>query len=340
MTLQKLIRIAVPVLLTIALNAAAREIVVGEVVDYAGEYGEASRDYVAGAKVFFDALNARGGLNGTRIRLLVLDGGRDAQSVRARTRELLDTRQADVLFGYVGDAALAAACLEPELASGEVALVAPLAGGDAPAAAARAVFFTRPDRRSEVAQVISHFRALQVTRFAELGAADLADVAAVRSRGAQALIVDADTATVAQFVKRYKPLDPGAMIVTLSTVNHRVMYEALGPKLAHGVMITQVVPNPLLPDSLLQKEHLDAIRTFRDEPPSHLTLEGFVAAKVLVEGLRRAGAHPGRGAILKALQGLGRLDLNGMRVDLRPGGRASSAYVDLAMIRRDGSLLQ
>lgn len=65
--------------------------------------------------------------------------------------------------------------------------------------------------------------------------------------------------------------------------------ELLGPKLAHGVMVTQVVPNPGLPGSTLQKEHLDAIRKFRDEPPSHLTVEGFMAAKVLVEAVRRDG---------------------------------------------------
>jgi branched-chain amino acid transport system substrate-binding protein len=90
----------------------------------------------------------------------------------------------------------------------------------------------------------------------------------------------------------------------------------------------------------LQKEHLDAIRTFRDEPPSHLTLEGFIAAKVLVEGLRRSGPAPTRGSILAALARMQRLDLNGVVVDLSPQGRLGSAHVELTMIRRNGALLQ
>jgi branched-chain amino acid transport system substrate-binding protein len=317
--------------------ASPREIVVGQVVDYTGEQGEATRDYVAGAKVFFDAFNARGGLHGAKIRLVVLDGGKDAASVRARTRQLIDEQRADVLFGYVGDAAVAAAASEPELREGGMALVGPLAGGDA---ASQAVFYTRPDRNAEIEEVMAHFRALQVSRFARLAPADLANVAAVKARNAQALIIDADTALVAEFVRRYRPLDPGILIVGLSTVNHQALFQLLGPQLVHGVMITQVVPNPMLAESALLKEHLDAIRTFRDEPPSHLTLEGFVAAKALVEGLRRAGPAASRADIAKALRAMGRVDLGGFAIDLRRAARNQGAHVDLAMIRRDGSLLR
>jgi ABC-type branched-subunit amino acid transport system substrate-binding protein len=118
------------------------------------------------------------------------------------------------------------------------------------------------------------------------------------------------------------------------------MFELLGPKLAHGVMVTQVVPNPLIPETALLKEHLDAMRQFRDEPPSHLTLEGFIAARVLVEGLKRAGPRASREAILGAFQRFRRVDLKGLVVDLTPQGRADSPNVDIAMIRRNGNLLQ
>ena len=351
--------------------ALARDLVVGQVVDYSGKFGEASRDYVAGAKVYFDWINSRGGINGMKVRHETIDAG--AAKVRAGTRELLDERHADVLFGFVGDEAVAAAAQEPELRNGSVALVAPLAGGRAPTAASQAIFFARPGYEAEVRQIVGHFRALQLTRFAivrtageaersvaeqvtralldnNLGApgthtlaanstVQARDVDAVLALSAQALIVVADTVPAAEFVKLYRPRDPGANIVALSTVNHRVMFEILGPKLAHGLMITQVVPNPSLPETVLQKEHLDAIRQFRDEPPSHLTLEGFIGAKLLVEGIRKAGRQPTRQSILAAMQHLGRVDLNGMVLDLSPHGRLESAYVDLTMIRRNGDLL-
>ncbi|HEY2629205.1 MAG TPA: ABC transporter substrate-binding protein [Usitatibacter sp.] len=330
-------RIASLLLALFSIHAAARDIVVGQVVEYGGELGEAARDYVAGAKIYFDSLNSRGGLNGMRIRLEVLDA--KANDVRERTHELVDERKVDVLFGYLGDPALAAAAQEPVL-QGRIAVVAPLAGGVPPASLAGNVFYVRPTYEAEMRQIETHFRALQLTRFAVLRDDELNDLEAISKRNAQALIVLASTVRTAEFVKRYRPRDPGAMIVALSTVNHRTMFELLGPKLAHGVMVTQVVPNPGLAESTLQKEHLDAIHKFRDEPPSHLTLEGFMAAKVLVEGLRRSGASPTRESILASMQRMGRVDLGGFSVDLSRNGRDHGAFVDIAMIRRDGGLLQ
>ena len=67
-------------------QAFAREIVVGQLVDYAGKYGEASRDYVAGAKTYFDWINAKGGVNGHRVRHVVLDTAFTPEGLRERTR--------------------------------------------------------------------------------------------------------------------------------------------------------------------------------------------------------------------------------------------------------------
>jgi branched-chain amino acid transport system substrate-binding protein len=354
------------------LSAHARDLVVGQVVDYAGKDGEASRDYVAGAKTYFDSINSKGGVNGRKILHAVLDTGGAPGAMGLKLRELLDERHADVLFGFVGDDAVEEAVADPQWRDAGVAMVGPLAGLPAPAGAANRVFFTRPGYEAEVRQIVAHFRALQLTRFAivkadneqgrrvgeavarELSRGGLqsagsyklpravtaADVQAVRALNAQALIVIADTVPAAEFIKRYRPGDAGANVVTLSTVNHRTMFELLGPKLAHGVMVTQVVPNPGVADSPLLKEHLDAIKLFRDEPPSHLTLEGFIAAKALVEGMKRAGAAPTRESILAAFQRIGRLDLKGIVVDLSPQGRGASTQVDIAMIRRNGALLQ
>lgn len=354
--------------------AIARDIVVGQVVDYSGKYGEASRDYVAGARVYFDSVNAAGGMNGHRIVHVVLDGGTDAPSVRARTIELLAEKKADVLFGYVGEDAVSAAVAEPLVRSSRVALVAPLAGRETADVRGHDVFYARPGYEAEVRQVIEHFQALQITRFvvvrsrapsdawvAEVVAGLLAahklpaagvhtlstdsggddrDVDAVRALHGQAVIIAADTVQAAQFIKRFRPREPGAMVVGLSLTNHRVMFETLGPALAHGVMITQVVPNPSLAETAVAKEHLVALRTFRDEPPSHLTLEGFLAAKSLVEGIRRAGSSPSRETIAAAFTKLGRVDVGGLVVDFTPAGRLRSPYIDIAMIRRDGSLLR
>lgn len=351
---------------------ATRDIVLGQLVDYAGKHGEASRDYVAGARVYFDSINAKGGVNGLRVKLVTVDLAGDEPAAAKRMRDLLDDAKVDALFGFVGDEAVALAARDPDVRAGRAALFAPLAGREAPADAA-GIFFTRPSYEAELRQVIEHFRALQLTRFgivhggdeqgrwvagalakllavhglrvagehviARLDAVSAAQLAELGGADAQALLVVGDTVPVAEFIKRYRPQAPGANVVALSTVNHRTVFELLGPKLAHGTMITQVVPNPLLAESPLAKEHLDAFRRFRDEPPSHLSLEGFVAAKAFVEALR--GTAPiDRGAIVAALRRTPRLDLRGMEVDLTREGRRRSRHIDIAMIRRSGGLLQ
>src|SRR5262245_20563307 len=111
----------------VSFSAAARDIVVVQVVSYQGKYAEASRDLVGGAKTSFDLVNAQGGVNGHRIRHKAVDGGATAESQRAKLREVLK-EDADVLFGFVGDDAVEVAAEEPELKRGQIALVGPLAG--------------------------------------------------------------------------------------------------------------------------------------------------------------------------------------------------------------------
>jgi ABC-type branched-subunit amino acid transport system substrate-binding protein len=308
-----------------------------------------------------------------KVRHVVIDiAGKDAD-IAARIAVLVDARHVDVLFGFVGDESIAAAVAFEPIRKGEVALVAPLAGREAPIDAL-GIRFVRPSYEAEVHRIVEHFQGLQISRLAlvtndddqgrwvgdamerELGKRGLnlagrqriahldsatpAEVDSVHRSNAQAIVIAADTVPVAEFIKRYRQVDAYTMIVTLSNANHRTLFELLGPTLAHGLMVTQVVPNPFVAESPLLKEYLDAMHKFRDEPPSHLSLEGFVAAKALLEIVRRAGAAPTREGIAKAALQASRIDLNGMAVDLTREARKSSPYVDLTMIRRDGSLLQ
>jgi len=61
-----------------------------------------------------------------------------------------------------------------------------------------------------------------------------------------------------------------------------------------------------------------------------------VAAKVFVEGLRRAGANPNREGLITALESLRDLNLGGFFVDFSPTKHAGSSYVDLTILTSDG----
>ena len=65
-------------------------------------------------------------------------------------------------------------------------------------------------------------------------------------------------------------------------------------------------------------------------------LEGFAAAKVLVEGLKRAGPKPSREKIQAAFEGLRKFDLGGLEVSYSPEDHTGLDFADLSIIGTDG----
>lgn len=104
--------------------------------------------------------------------------------------------------------------------------------------------------------------------------------------------------------------------------------------------MTQVVPNPLSNATKLQKDHLNLLAKYRDEPPSHLTLEGFLAAKGFVKLLERAGRDVTRASIATSIAGTRRYDLDGMSLSFGGKNERASRFVDIAFLRESGTLLQ
>ena len=70
------------------------------------------------------------------------------------------------------------------------------------------------------------------------------------------------------------------------------------------------------------------------------SLEGFISAKVLVEGLRRTGKEPTRERFVAALESISALDFGGFQVSFSPTNHNGSQFVDLSMIGRDGSFVR
>ena len=103
--------------------------------------------------------------------------------------------------------------------------------------------------------------------------------------------------------------------------------------------MTQVVPNPEKLDQPVLLEHARLLKQFLDEPPTHSTLEGFIAAKTLVLALRNAGRTLKRADINKAVKALRRADLGGLIVDFAESDNRGFGFVDVTFLRRDGRVL-
>ena len=128
------------------------------------------------------------------------------------------------------------------------------------------------------------------------------------------VMISAYTST-AEFVKQMKKKGSLASFYTVSFVGSKALADALG-KEGHGVTISQVVPFPWSPLTPIVKEYLDLAKKSKDFEVNFSSLEGFIAAKVLTEGLRRAGKDLTRERFVAALEGITNLDLGGFGVVL------------------------
>jgi ABC-type branched-subunit amino acid transport system substrate-binding protein len=104
--------------------------------------------------------------------------------------------------------------------------------------------------------------------------------------------------------------------------------------------MTQVFPNPRSSSTQISKEFMSALKTRSELSDSYPTLEGFISAKVLVEGLRRAGNKPTRESLVSSLESMGGYDLGGMSLKYGPGSRDGLSFIELTVIGKDGYVLR
>ncbi|RYF42861.1 MAG: ABC transporter substrate-binding protein, partial [Comamonadaceae bacterium] len=109
-----------------------------------------------------------------------------------------------------------------------------------------------------------------------------------------------------------------------------------------GVAIAQVTPSPYKISSRLAKEFTDIVAKTPnlEVPVSYAMMEGYIAAKVIVEAVRRQGARPSREGMVTALDGMDNFNLGGYVVGFKPGMRSGSKFVELSIISGSGKIRQ
>ncbi len=104
-----------------------------------------------------------------------------------------------------------------------------------------------------------------------------------------------------------------------------------------GSCTVNVVPFPSSGREAIAREFRQLFTSkFPKLTPSLSTMEGYISAKILTEGLKRAGKNPTRASWLKAMDNLGTVDLGNFIVRFAPGEHTGSAYVDTAVIGAEG----
>lgn len=349
----------------------ARDIQVGQSVDLSGPLGYLGRDYVAGARVYFDYVNSKGGVNGRKIVHLVQDNGGSAEKSTRISQDFIQQRKVDALFGYFGDGSLENLGRMDAFRQSGIPLVAPLTGLRAGKGTMR-IYYIRPEYSVEAQKLVAFFTRKGVKRFAVVYAEDdygRAVLEAVetelkrnglsmegsfavgtsgdgldkaidgcREKKPQATILALQTLPAAQFVKAYRKHDQGGFLMGLSLINNETLFEFAG-KDANGVMLSEVVPHPndaLMP---ISAEHQRIMKIYRDEPPSHLTLEGFIAAKYLVQAMKKAAKEFTPGQLASVLDADNEIDLGGFFLAYSSENKRGSKLVDVNVISKNGKLV-
>ena len=342
-------------------------ITLGQSASLTGPSEELGREMKAGAEAYFNAVNEAGGINGRKIKLLSLDDVGVPARAKANTLKLLDEEKVFALFGYTGTHTINP--ILPLIEKNKVPFFAP-ASGDAATRdpISRYVFNIRASYAEETEKIVEQLTRRGLTKIAlfyqndAYGRAGLAGLErAMRERkshilifgsadrdstnvasaaqtiaksGAQAVLVSAGATTASAFIKEMKKLGSGAQFCLLSSVGAKTLAAELGED-GRGVEVSQVVPLPYSDSEPLGREYLKRIGG--PGKASFASLEGYIAASVFVEGLKKAGKVLTRESFIDALEKLGTVDLRGYRVKFSPTNHNGSNLVELTVIGAGGN---
>lgn len=159
--------------------------------------------------------------------------------------------------------------------------------------------------------------------------------AQVSKDGAQAVLMVASGSAVVDASAALRAAGSAAQIVTLSNNASGGFIRSLGAN-ARGVIVTQVYPHERAVTYPMVKEAQELARTKGLAEITPAMLEGYAAAKVLVEGLKRAGPRPSREKLHAALETLKKFDLGGLEVSYGPDDHTGLDFADLSIIDTDG----
>lgn len=346
-------------------------ILLGHTTGLTGQIAGSMKEQTGAMRAYFDWVNKSGGVHGRKILLKSLDDEFSPQKAGANAKRLIEQEKVFALFMPRGTPHTEAV-LTYAVPAG-VPVVAPSTGADIfHAPVNRHVFNVRAKYQDEVIAAIRHLKTVAITRIAllhvndsfgndgrkgfergmtlhELKAAKVASYDRVKNNSKdavpemlaadpQAVIIVGSTTAVSGFIKEMKARGSAAQFITLSNNASAAFVADLGPE-GRGVMMTQVTPAPRTASSRLGQE-FEQIAVPAGVAQSYIAMEGFISAKVMVEGLRRAGKDLTRQRFIEAMESIRNHDFGGMVIDYSPTKHTGSTFVEMTMVSERGKFVR
>ena len=353
-------------------GVTGNRVLLGQSAAFSGPAAHLGIDLHAGARLYFDSVNQHGGIHGRKIEIVTADDKYEPALTVENTRRLIQTDQVFALFGYVGTPTSNAAL--PLFTSARVPFFAPFTGARSLREPFnRQIFHIRAGYIEETEHLVDQLARVGVRHIAAFyqndayGQAGLEGVQrALAKRGltmADSATVERNTLDVAPASQKLLARRPDAIIQVstyaasaalvkqmraagytgqfhnVSFVGSQPLASALGAD-GQGVGVSQVVPFPWKASNPLVAEYTRELKKAGKGEPNFSSLEGYIAAKVFAEGLRRAGPDLSREKFIAALETITLKNYDiGFPVEFSPTRHTGSVFVDMTVITKNEKFL-
>lgn len=351
-----------------ALTKNSNALYVGMSTSLSGPVRALGSAMMTGVEAYFDSINRSGGIRGRPVCLVALDDSYDPPTAAANTRELVKNPQILAILGAVGtptsQVSLPIATANKILFFGAVS-GASLLRTSPPNPY---VINFRASYDQEIDEIIGGLLAIgikpadiavfaQKDAYGDAGYRGTVKALAARGDGAaggtmrvnyprstmdvenalialikrpvppKAIIMVGASGPSAKFIRLARQVFQRPLLVNLSFVNGSALRDELAGD-AEGTIVTQVVP-PVISDLPAVRDYRRILSAFAPQRAADdISLEGYLVARIFVEGLRRAGPVPSRQSIITALLGLKDLDIGmGVKISFGPNNRQASQKV-------------
>ena len=353
-------------------GVTADRILLGQAAVFSGPAAELGIQMRNGVRAYLAHVNEKGGVHGRRLELVTEDDRYETKVAPVASKKLIEEHKVFALLGYVGTPTGVAHL--PVVNQAKVPLVGMFTGAEVLRVPfSRYVFHVRASYYDETEKIVEQIVSIggkNIAVFYQDDAYGLAGLTgteiAMKKRNLQisakatverntvkvenavktihaakpdAVVMISAYTSIAEFVRQMQKAGSGATFYNVSFVGSKALADALG-KDGVGVAISQVVPFPWGTGVPVVKEYQQLAKKAGYTDYNFSALEGFLSAKVMVEGLRRAGRNLTREGFIAAMEKMQDVDLGGFFVSYSPTNRAGSKFVDLTIIGRGGKFLR